>query len=42
MKRSIAFIAGIILGLLLPYLFGRSLQLNITHEFKLPVKTQTK
>lgn len=38
MKAAVAFIAGLILGLVLPFLCGRSLSLNVTHHFELPQK----
>lgn len=38
MKRTASFIAGLILGLLLPYLFGRQLSVTVTHKLDLPLK----
>lgn len=38
MKRTASFIAGLIVGLILPYLFGRQLAVTVTHKLDLPFR----
>lgn len=38
MKLILCLVLGIIVGLLLPYVCGRSISINVTHEFRGPVK----
>lgn len=38
MKPAVTFIAGILIGLLLPFLCGRQIAVTVTHKFDLPLK----
>lgn len=38
MKALFAIALGIVVGLILPHIFGRELRVIIVHELKLPVK----
>lgn len=38
MKPAVTFIAGLILGLLLPYLCGRAISVTVTHKLDVPLR----
>lgn len=40
MKALFAITLGIVVGLILPHIFGRELRITIVHELKLPARAR--